>query len=195
MKKYNNSKALNVFYRIVSTILLVLIVLFALAFIDTLLVKKFNTGPLFAINTKKYDTGTEEYYGLFYKVIKYKEIGGKYDTVLGTWSLKYDNDPLRIDLFDMAVEYIDNTKNTTNAFRDKYILINDRISYIDKDKNMMRFTYDDESSKYDIKMDIYFYKTIDFSKYQVGDNITIVGIVKDFKQNPNKVLVKNAFIK
>lgn len=53
----------------------------------------FNTGPIFALPVKSYwDGGTVEYYGLGYKVIKYRVIDGKNKTVFGLWNLEYNND-------------------------------------------------------------------------------------------------------
>lgn len=53
---------------------------------------KMNLRPIFAICTTIYkDGGTSIYYGLGYKIIKYKrfEGDGRNETVFGSWALSY----------------------------------------------------------------------------------------------------------
>lgn len=186
--------------KIIGTILIIIFALAFLSLVDIALVVKGGTGPIFAIKTHEYENGSKEYYGLFYKVIKYQEEGGRYDTVLGSWGLKYEDTPIKIELFDFAVEYVDNNKNTYDAFLNKYVLLTEKLSLVDNKNKILRFEYVDSSSKYDFAMDVYLKdNNIDLSNYNVGDTITVVGVIKGFKDkdktNPNRILIKNAFIK
>lgn len=199
-KEKKNTKALSFFKKSIGTFFLVLFVLVFLSLIDIALVTKADSGPIFAIKTKEYANKSKEYYGLFYKIIKYQEEGGRYDTVLGNWSLKYEDTPIKIELFDFAVEYIDNNKNTYDAFYNKYILLTEKITYIDNKNKIIRFEYNDPDNKYTFAMDVYMQnKNIDLSSYKEEDKITVVGTIKGFKdknkKNPNLVVVRNAFIK
>lgn len=194
VKKKQTSK------KIIGYIVLVVVIVAFLSLIDIALVTKMNTGPIFAIKTKEYSNKSKEYYGLFYKVIKYQEEGGRYDTVIGPWSLKYEDTPIKIDLFDFAVEYIDNNKDTYDAFYNQYVLLTEPIALIDNKNKIIRFSYIDPDDKYTFAIDVYLYDSnIDLSTYKVGDRITIVGTIKGFKNkdqsNPNRILIRNAFIK
>lgn len=60
-----------------------------LFFITDFVLSKFEKGPIFSIPITKYwDGGTTEYYGIFYKVIKYKDVYGNIKNVkFGLWGL------------------------------------------------------------------------------------------------------------
>lgn len=200
MKMKQEKKMKNKIKKGIGNICLVLVILLFLSLIDIALVTKFNTGPIFAIKTKEYSNQSKEYYGLFYKVIKYQEDGGRYDTVIGPWSLKYEDTPIKIELFDFALEFVDDTKNTYDAFYNKYVLLTEKIAYIDNKNKIIRFEYVDSDNKYTLAMDVYLKDlNIDLKNYHPGDTITIVGTIKEFKnkdkENPNRVIIRNAFIK
>lgn len=72
-------------------VLLIIIVLIPIT--DILLVRVFNKGPLFAINTITYkDGGSREYFGLGYKVIKCNTLFGDKTINIGFYSLEYNCD-------------------------------------------------------------------------------------------------------
>ncbi len=195
-----NKKEKNFIKKVVGNLFLVVFIVAFLSLIDIALVTKWNTGPIFAIKTKEYSNKSKEYYGLFYKVIKYQEDGGRYDTVIGPWSLQYEDTPVKIELFDFALEYVDHNKNTYDAFYNKYVLLTEKIAYIDNKNKIIRFEYIDSDEKYNFAMDVYFQKKdIDLSNYNIGDKVTIVGTIKGFKnkdnKNPNRIVIRNAFIK
>lgn len=199
MKKKETKKKHKI-KKVISYIVLIVVVVCFLSLIDIALVTKMNTGPIFAIKTKEYSNQSKEYYGLFYKVIQYREEGGRYDTVIGPWSLQYEDTPIKIDLFDFAVAYIDNNKNTYDAFYNQYVLFTEPIVAIDNKNKILRFENIDPDDKYTFAMDVYLYnQKIDLSSYKEGDRITIVGTIKGFKNKdksgPNRVLIRNAFIK
>ena len=71
-------------------IMIVALVLGTLIFIDILVANYTSVGPFLAVKVNTYnDGGTKEYYGLGYKVIKYKVKDGRNTTVVGSWTLKY----------------------------------------------------------------------------------------------------------
>ena len=77
------------FMKIFNVLFIVAMIVMLIISVDVICVTKYKVGPIFAIKTKEYnDGGTKEYYGLGYKVIKYKEIEGRQDTQLGFWSMK-----------------------------------------------------------------------------------------------------------
>lgn len=200
MKKKKESNKGKQIKKILGNIVLVSIVVIFLSLIDIVLVTKFETGPIFAIKTKEHTNKSKEYYGLFYKVIKYQEEGGRYDTVIGSWSLEYEDTPIKIELFDFALEYVDHNKATYDAFYNKYVLLTEKISYIDTKNKIIRFEYIDTDQKYSFATDIYLQsQDINLNSYKKNDTITIVGTVKGFKNKdsngPNRIIIKNGFIK
>ena len=200
MRKIEEKGKTSKIKKILGNIFLVIIIVLFLSLIDIILVMNFETGPIFAIKTKEHTNKTKEYYGLFYKVIKYQEEGGRYDTVIGSWNLNYEDTPIKIELFDLAVEYIDHTKETYDAFYNKYVLLTETISYIDNKNKIIRFEYVDDGGKYSFAVDIYLQnQDINLGDYKKQDTISIVGTIKGFKNKdkngPNRVIIKNAFIK
>lgn len=70
---------------------LIIIIVLAAFFTTDLIRANNNTAPLFAIRVAQLkDGGTCEYLGFGYKVIKYKTMGGRKDTEIGTWFLEND---------------------------------------------------------------------------------------------------------
>lgn len=68
--------------KVISNIIFIIIIALGIVIaIDVICVTKYDKGPYFAIRTKTYDDGgTEEFYGLGYKVIKYHQEQGRRDT-------------------------------------------------------------------------------------------------------------------
>ena len=90
-------KRTGLFYKIINIIFILIIIIIIIITTDVILVGKYNKGPIFAIPLKEYkDGGTKEYYGLGYKVIKYKQLQGRKDKVIGTYKLKYNTTPINI---------------------------------------------------------------------------------------------------
>ena len=80
------------------------------------------------------------------------------------------------------------------------MLFTEPIVAIDNKNKILRFENIDPDDKYTFAMDVYLYdQKIDLSSYKEGDRITIVGTIKGFKNKdksgPNRVLIRNAFIK
>ena len=177
-------KRIKLIINIVFTIILLLILMVAT---DIICVSRFNKGPFFAIPTHTYkDGGTKEYYGLGYKVIKYKQIQGRRDTELGKWSLKYNVEPITVQDVDMAIEFNDGTLKAYNKYTKKFVRIISTLKKVDKKNHSIVIGYQDEGEKYslDIKCDIVKDQTdIDFEE---GKEITIIGNVEEFTSKTDK---------
>lgn len=198
-KKRNGKEWLKANYK---KIIIGFIILFGIFFlfylIDTTRVIKQDKKPIFALKTGEFtDNVSEEYTGLGYKIIFYKQVGGRYDTKIGPWTMKFSDIPTKLQLIDLAIEYTDNPKDTYKKYRGEYISIKEKPYYIDEKNNVIRFQYIDEDEKYTFAVDVYL-------MYQIASNyknkqVTIVGTVDNFrnktKETPNALIIKNAFVK
>ena len=126
----------------ISTIVMIAIIVIGLLItLDILLVSKAHVGPFLAIRTKVYDDGgTKEYYGLGYKVIKYNQKIGRRDTIIGSWSIKYDTTPTNYTLEDLAFSII----NDNNNHIDEFIRLTGTIKKVDKSNKTLTLTYEDD---------------------------------------------------
>ena len=164
--------------KISTIIVIIIIVLGILIATDIILVSKKNIGPFLAINTKTYnDGGTKEYYGLGYKVIKYNQKVGRRDTVIGSWSIKYDITPINYTITDLAYSII----NDNNTHTGEFIRLTGTISSKNNknDTITLKFT-DNEEGKYDltVKASLLSNNIKDLNK---DDSITLIGIIKSYK--------------
>ena len=111
-EKKDYSRLLRILNKIARICLNITIVVSLLIILDLFLISRFEIGPIFAIRTETYDDGgTKEYYGLGYKVIKYKVLNGREGTVLGGYSLKYSDTPKKIDLSKLTKKKVDKLEN------------------------------------------------------------------------------------
>ena len=86
------------------------------------MISKYNKGPFFAIPVKTYkDGGTKVYYGIGYKVIKYHQKQGRRDIELGTYSLKYNTNPIEADAIDLAIELYNNQTSSMEKYYNCFI--------------------------------------------------------------------------
>ena len=183
---------------IINIIFSIIVLLIILVAVDIICVSRFEKGPFFAIPTHTYkDGGTKEYYGLGYKVIKYKQYQGRRDMEIGKWSLKYNAEPITVKDVDMAIAFNDNTAKTYEEYYKKFVRIISTLEKVDKKNHAITIGYNDEGGKYslDIKCDIVKeQKDIDFEE---GKEITIIGTMTDFKpkteNTPNTVYISNCF--
>ena len=169
-------------------IVIIIIVLGILIATDIILVSKKNIGPFLAINTKTYnDGGTKEYYGLGYKVIKYNQKVGRRDTVIGSWSIKYDITPINYTITNLAYSII----NDNNTHTGEFIRFTGTISSKNNKNNTitLKFT-DNEEGKYDltVKASLLSNNIKDLNK---DDSITLIGIIKSY--NNKTLIIENAF--
>lgn len=126
-EKKDHSHLLCILNKVAKICLNITIVVSLLIIFDLFLITRFEVGPLFAIRTETYDDGgTKEYYGLGYKVIKYKVLNGREGMVLGGYSLKYSNTPKKIDLSKVAKNNISEDDNK------EFVEITGTVKSIDK---------------------------------------------------------------
>ena len=82
------TKNLKIFAIIVSIIILVSVIFFAIDYNRA----KSNKAPIFCIlKTEVNDGGTKIYLGLGYKVIDFNTSDGYDDVQIGTWSMQYED--------------------------------------------------------------------------------------------------------
>ena len=174
--------------KISTIIMIVIIVIGVLVTTDIILVTKVGVGPFLAINTKTYDDGgTKEYYGLGYKVIKYNQVVGRRDSVIGSWFIKYNTTPKTFTIRDLAYSIINDNNNHVGEF----IRLTGTISNkSNKNKTItLKFT-DDIEGKYDltVKVELLSDNIKDLEK---EDSISIIGVVTSYS---NKTLIiENVF--
>ena len=184
---------------IINIIFSIIVILIIMVAIDIICVSRYNKGPFFAIPTHTYkDGGTKEYYGLGYKVIKYKQLQGRRDMEIGTWSLEYDIEPITIEDIDLAIRFNKNEVKTYNDLYKKFVRINSTLKKVDKKNNTITIGYEDEEGKY--TMDIICNMANKDGKiydFEVGKEITIIGTVYDMKgktaKTPTTLKIKNCF--
>ena len=175
--------------KISTIIMIVILVIGLLVTTDILLVSKAGVGPFLAIRTKVYDDGgTKEYYGLGYKVIKYNQKIGRRDTVLGTWSLKYDTNPIDFTLEDLALSIVNDNNNHLTDF----IRLTGTINNINKNSKTITLRYKDENNgKYEltVKANVISHKF----NYNKNDTISLIGVVSNYEKKSQTLIISNAF--
>ena len=180
-KKNNPNRTVNIFFIIV-------VILLLMVTSDIVLVSKFNKGPFFAIPVKTYDDGgSKEYYGIGYKVIKYKQLQGRRDKVLGTWGLKYNVEPITIEAIDLAIEFNENETEAYQKYYKQFIRVIGTLKDIDSYNNVIVVGYEDEDGKYTI--DIRCNMATDYSYLEdlsLGEEITIIGNVTKYSYKTEK---------
>ena len=174
--------------KISTVIMIVIIVIGVLVTTDIILVTKVGVGPFLAINTKTYDDGgTKEYYGLGYKVIKYNQVVGRRDTVIGSWFMKYNTTPKTFTIRDLAYSIINDNNNHVGEF----IRLTGTISNKSNKKNIITLTFkDDIEGKYNltVKAELLSDNIRDLEK---EDSISLIGVVTSYS---NKTLtIENVF--
>ena len=185
--------------RIINIVFIIIMLLLAMIATDVICVGRYDVGPFFAIPTKTYkDGGTKEYYGLGYKVIKYNQMQGRRDREIGTWSLKYNTEPITNKDVDLAIEFYGNEAETYEKYYRKFVRITSTLQKVDTKNNKITIGYKDEGGKY--TLDIYCTVVKDqtnLSELKVGESITIIGTVSNFKQGTdtkaNRLYIKNCF--
>ena len=168
--------------------------------VDMTRVTRDDKKPIFAINTGLYSDGvSKEYVGVGYRIIKYRQIGGRYDTKIGFWNLKFVDKPTELKLLDFAIEYTDNPKDTYKKYLGEYISISGVPYYVDEKNNVIRFQYVDPDGKYTTALDFYLMYQPAKTYKDKKETITVVGTVDNFrnktKDSSKGIIVKNAFVK
>ena len=185
--------------KISTIVMIVVFVLGGLIALDIILVTKANVGPFLAIRTKVYDDGgTEEFYGIGYKVIKYHQEEGRQDTVLGSWGLKYSVTPIAISCEDLAFELRNNSSAYQN-YQGQYMQIGGEIFRIDEEESLITLQYlDTVGGEYSLDVEFSMDESVDLSDYEEGDMITLVGTVYDYQGKSSDynrtIYLQNGFI-
>ena len=168
------------------TVLVVLLVIGAiLATIDIIAVLKFDKGPYFALPlTKYYDGGTQEYYGLGYKVIKYHQVQGRRDKVLGFWNLKYNTTATTVQDIDLAIGLTDNPVATYDKYDRKFVRITSTLYDVRVADRQIILGYLDEGGKYSLNIVCNMVEDQNnLDVLEINKEITIIGTVREFKNN------------
>ena len=174
--------------KISTIVMIVIIVIGVLVTTDILLVSKAHIGPFLAIRTKVYnDGGTKEYYGLGYKVIKYNQVVGRRDTVIGSWGIKYNTNPETFTIRELAYSIINDNNNHIGEF----IRLTGTISSKNNKNNTvtLKFT-DDIDGKYDLTVKANLLSK-NIKKLNKNAPISLIGVIKSYD---NKTLtIENVF--
>ena len=185
--------------KISTIVVIVIIALGCLIGLDIILVTKANIGPFLAVRTKVYDDGgTEEFYGIGYKVIKYHQKEGRQDTVLGSWGLKYSVTPIVTTCEDLAFA-LRNDSSAYQNYRGQYIQISGVISQVDIENHLIVLQYlDTVGGAYSLDVDFFMDDSVNLSAYKKGDRIILVGTLYNYKgkndDNNRTVSLKNGFV-
>ncbi len=185
-KSYRVSKLI---INIIFTIIMICLILFS---IDMISISKYNKGPYFAIKINE-NIDYTEYYGVFYKVIKYNQKNGRNDMEIGNWKLKPTTSAIDLEDIDLAIEFQNDEVKAYKSYYKKFVRIYSSIKKIQKRNNIVVLGYDDEDNKY--TLDIICEMNKDVSKYEKGKEIIVVGTVYNYKGNTTnsskKLYVKN----
>ena len=173
----------------ISTIVtIIILVIGLLVTTDILLVTKRGVGPFLAIRTKVYDDGgTKEYYGLGYKVIKYNQKVGRRDTVIGSWTIKYNTNPETYTIRELAYSIINDNNNHVGEF----IRLTGTISSKSNKNNTitLKFT-DDIEGKYDLTVKANLLSK-NIKELNKNAPISLIGIITDY--NNKTLTIENVF--
>lgn len=163
--------------------------------IDVVMVSKFNAGPIFAIPVKTYkDGGTKEYLGIGYKVIKYHQVVGRRDMVIGSWNLKYSTIPVDINDLDFSIQYVLRPEEMGKTYHNQFVRLTSTVKEINKEDNTVTLEYSDEGGKYNTTFICKMNRKADYSKiFNKGDSVCVIGTMKEFKINPNSITLTDCF--
>ena len=191
--KSKKNKTVN---RDINIIFGIIVAILAIIAIDIISVAKFNVGPFFAIPLHTYnDGGTKEYYGLGYKVIKYHQTQGRRDRELGTWSLKYDANPITVEDVDLSIALNDNETKTYEKYYKKFVRIISTLEDSNKQKHTVTLAYKDDGPKYSLTIKCKVVKEqTNFAKLESGKQTTILGTVRDYNSKTKTIYVSDCFV-
>lgn len=171
-------------------IMIVALVLGTLIFIDILVANYTSVGPFLAVKVKTHnDGGTKEYYGLGYKVIKYKVKDGRNTTVVGSWALKYDPTSKASTVEELGISFRNNTKETLKNSYKQFFIVTGKIDSIDKTNKKVVLIYEDkDGGNYTTKAEFYLKNISKLKNYSKGDTITISGTFTKYTPKKNNIV-------
>lgn len=185
-----NYKKLNKFMNI---ILGIIIIIGVFIMIDVISVSRLGKGPYFALNVKNDNNGAVKvYYGIGYKVIKYKEINGRNDTVIGSWKMKINTIPKKVDMLDLALEFNNNFTTSLEQYMNEYLRVTGEVYSIKG--NTLTLIYKDEEEKYTTKL---ICNVLNNGKnHEKEEMVTLVGTLYNYsKKKTLNLNMKNCYIK
>lgn len=183
--------------KVISNIIFIIIIALGIVIaIDVICVTKYDKGPYFAIRTKTYDDGgTEEFYGLGYKVIKYHQEQGRRDTKLGFWTMSYSVEPTEISALDLAIEFRNDPEKTANKYAGQFMRVTGRIYKIKDNELILR--YKDPDDTYTLKIKCPMAEKTDLSDLKEDMEITVLGTIDNFtlatEKTSNSANMSNCF--
>lgn len=183
--------------KVISNIIFIIIIALGIVIaIDVICVTKYDKGPYFAIRTKTYDDGgTEEFYGLGYKVIKYHQEQGRRDTKLGFWTMPYSVEPTEISALDLAIEFRNDPEKTANKYAGQFMRVTGRIYKIKDNELILR--YKDPDDAYTLKIKCPMAEKTDLSNLKEDMEITVLGTIDNFtlatEKTSNSANMSNCF--
>lgn len=171
-------------------IMIVALVLGTLIFIDILVANYTNVGPFLAVKVKTHnDGGTKEYYGLGYKVIKYKVKDGRNTTVVGSWTLKYDPTTKATTVEELGISFRNNSKESLKNSYKQFFIVTGKIDSIDKTNKKVVLIYEDkDGGNYTTKAEFYLKNISKLKNYSKGDTITISGTFTKYTPKKNNIV-------
>ena len=183
--------------KVISNIIFIIIIALGIVIaIDVICVTKYDKGPYFAIRTKTYDDGgTEEFYGLGYKVIKYHQEQGRRDTKLGFWTMPYSVETTEISALDLAIEFRNDPEKTANKYAGQFMRVTGRIYKIKDNELILR--YKDPDDAYTLKIKCPMAEKTDLSDLKEDMEITVLGTIDNFtlatEKTSNSANMSNCF--
>ena len=187
------------FQKLLKVLFVLLILLLVFALIDIISITNYNKGPFFAIPIHTYDDGgTKEYYGLGYKVIKYHQVQGRRDTEVGTWALKYNVDPIYIDIIDLAIEFHNEEQVSYKKYMKQLLIVTGSLKEVDKKNNKIVLAYEDDGEKYSIHVVCNMETDKDSldilePKYEISAMGTMIDYKPKTKKKPATIYLTNCF--
>ena len=171
-------------------IMIVALVLGTLIFIDILVANYTSVGPFIAVKVKTHnDGGTKEYYGLGYKVIKYKVKDGRNTTVVGSWTLKYDPTSKASTVEELGISFRNNTNEALKNSYKQFFIVTGKIDSIDKTNKKVVLIYEDkDGGNYTTKAEFYLKNISKLKNYSKGDTITISGTFTKYTPKKNNIV-------
>lgn len=197
-KKKTSSNNIN-YKKIINIVFIVIMILLVMIAIDVIAVGRYDNGPFFAIQTKKYDDGgTKEYYGLGYKVIKYNQTEGRKGMTIGFWNLQYSTEPTPIDIIDLALEFENDYEKVSNKFYNEYLKVTGTIREVDLENKQIIMEYNDIDGKYTLEVVANLTDEVIISSFTAADNVNVYGIAKKFSakttDTPNTITFDGCFV-
>lgn len=181
---------------IMNMIFIIIIALGIMIAADVIAITKYNAGPYFAIRTRTYDDGgTQVFYGLGYKVIKYNQVQGRRDTEIGFWTMPYSVEPTEISTLDLAIEFRNDPEKTANKFSGQFVRMTGTIYRIKEDELVLR--YKDPDGAYTLRVNCPMAEENNFEGMEEGMEVTVLGTIETFtiatEDHPNIVRMSNCF--